>query len=63
MHHLFAKDLAQWRVQARDMLARHVLPLDVTWDESMQASMFATVLPSVPEDSAFTVPPDFLPLA
>ncbi len=64
MHYLYAKDFAQWRAQARDMLARGLTPLDVAWEASEQQSFFTATLPPAPSSTIeINVPKTFLALA
>lgn len=61
---LLAQDFAQWREQARALLAHHVTPLEVTWATEVQPGLFAEqTLPSAPADAAITVAPAFMQLA
>ena len=63
MHTLSAQDFEGWRNQARDLLALGVLPHDVSWQETLQESLFAEAsLPSTPT-AKLTVTKAFMTLA
>lgn len=64
MRTLYAEDFSQWRNQARVLLGNGITPLEVSWTESVQPSLFGDdPLPPVPTTMRLNVPADFMPLA
>ncbi len=64
MFRLRAETLDQWRPQARDMIARGILPTEVAWGDADQFSLFGDDQPLPPSlGLSFDIPRDFFGLA
>ena len=63
MRTLLAHDYTMWRAQARALLSAHVTPLDVTWAEEIQPSLFGADILTQSSGTTLSVPASFFTLA
>jgi uracil-DNA glycosylase len=59
----FVHDMEEWKKAARTLLAQHIPPEKVLWNDAAQGGLFQETVEYAAQPSSFTVPKEFMPLA